>query len=83
MCVDDDLRKTIEEAASAARYSVGASDAIARLLALIARHQGLDLNADIPEVMKMANMYHRLREADRINGFENVVSAFRHEFNRK
>ena len=83
MSMDDNLRETIEETNGASLYSVGAFDAIARLLAVVARHQDLDLKEDIFDVLEMANIYAPTLEANRRDGFENVIAAFRHEFNRE
>ena len=80
MAEGDDVRRTAEEAREASLYGVGAYDAIARLLGLMARQQASITNEEISEVLGMVDIYSSEREASRREGYENVIIAFRAEY---
>ena len=71
-----------EKIASDTQYAVGAFDAIAALLAIIARHQGLDLRNDLEKLDKRNALLHPKLEADRVNGSMNVIGTFQDVFFR-
>ena len=78
----DDVRKIAEEAREASLYGVGAYDALARLLALVARQQGSISMDEISEVLRVSEIYHPTHEASREEGYSNVVIAFRDEYRK-
>ncbi len=65
-----------KQVAADTQYAVGAFDAIAELLAVIARHQGLELHADIEGLLGRANLLSDEVEAHRKNGFVDTISVF-------
>ncbi len=67
---------TDKQVAADTQYAVGAFDAIAELLAVIARHQGLELNDDIEGLLGRASLLHDELEAHKRNGFVNTISVF-------
>lgn len=75
-----DLDSTAE---AEAQYHVGCWDALSSLLALMARHQGLDLEDDLARLLRRTEIYHPEREAGRREGFENTVTHFLHVYRTK
>ena len=69
-----------EKIAADAQYAVGAFDALACLLATIARHQGLSLKDDVNELRKRVEILHPEHEAHRRIGYENTIDVFSHAF---
>ena len=72
-----------EKIAADTQYAVGAFDAIAGLLAIIAKHQGLDLKDDLGKLVESAKVYHPKLEAHRANGFENAIAKFESVFRQR
>ena len=67
---------TLEGIRSDTLYAVGASDAIAGILAIMANRLDLD-EQDIAALGERCRIYHPEHEADRRAGFTNIVDAFR------
>ena len=62
------------------QYVAGAFDALAAILATMARHQGLELRSDLEQLENRLRIYHTESEASRRNGYENVLDVFRHAY---
>ena len=69
-----------EKIAADAQYAAGAFDAIACLLATIARHQGLSVKDDVNKLRERVNILHPELEAHRITGYMNTIDVFQHAF---
>lgn len=64
------------------QYAVGAFDALAELLAVMARHQGLDILKDVNGLFERDAILHKEHEKHRSNGFVNVLSVFNDVYSR-
>ena len=71
----------LEQIAEDAQYALGSFDAIAVLLAMIARQIGLDPK-DLNGVIERGAIYHGELEGCRATGYNNVVDTFRSAYER-
>ena len=62
------------------QYAVGAFDALAGLLGIIAKHQRLNLKGDLDKLLESSNVFHSELEAHRLNGYTNTINSFTNEF---
>ena len=63
------------------QYMIGAFDAVARLLATMAKHQGLPMNESQMELGGILNIYEPTTEEDKALGYGNVIGLFYNSFN--
>ncbi len=73
---------TDKQVAADTQYAVGAFDAITDLLAVMARHQGLELDDDIEGLLGRADLLSDEVEAHRKLGFMNTISVFNDVYTR-